>query len=260
MSFSFSGALEGLGESWGLADQDPSGGGSGIPPDAEDPGYPRRPHRGPRPVGPDRRGQPTWSRFADDNGGLPEHTGVGTNYLDVCRRAGGRDADDAARSLDGLQAVLSGSQPEFRLEYPCHSPTERRWFLLQASPVSGSPGGAVTAHLTITERKLAEEVVRRSAAELSRSNDELRRLATQLEEMARSRERAHEEVEAAYRQLKAAQSQLVQAEKLSSLGQLVAGIAHEINNPLAFVTNNINLLQRELPGPDRTREALPGLR
>ena len=114
--------------------------------------------------------------------------------------------------------------------------------------MSGSPGGAVTAHLTITERRLAEEVVRRSVAELAKSNEELRRLAAQLEEMARSRKRAYEEVEAAYQQLKAAQSQLVQAEKLSSLGQLVAGIAHEINNPLAFVTNNINLLRREFRG------------
>jgi two-component system NtrC family sensor kinase len=45
--------------------------------------------------------------------------------------------------------------------------------------------------------------------------------------------------------LKQAQSQLVQVEKLSSLGQLVAGIAHEINNPLAFVSSNQSVLQRD---------------
>ena len=48
--------------------------------------------------------------------------------------------------------------------------------------------------------------------------------------------------------LKQAQSRLVQSEKLASLGQLVAGVAHEINNPLAFVTNNIVVLQRDFAG------------
>lgn len=48
------------------------------------------------------------------------------------------------------------------------------------------------------------------------------------------------------RQLKEAQSQLVQSEKMASLGQLVAGIAHEINNPLAFVLNSLFLVQEGL--------------
>jgi signal transduction histidine kinase len=46
--------------------------------------------------------------------------------------------------------------------------------------------------------------------------------------------------------LKQAQSQLVESEKMASLGQLTAGIAHEINNPINFVTANINPLRRDL--------------
>jgi signal transduction histidine kinase len=45
-----------------------------------------------------------------------------------------------------------------------------------------------------------------------------------------------------------AQTALVQSEKLASLGQLAAGIAHEINNPLAFVLNNVHVLRRDVAG------------
>ncbi len=48
------------------------------------------------------------------------------------------------------------------------------------------------------------------------------------------------------RQLREAQAALVQSEKLASLGQLAAGMAHEINNPVAYVTNNLAVLSREV--------------
>ncbi len=51
------------------------------------------------------------------------------------------------------------------------------------------------------------------------------------------------ELEAALRDLQKAQSQLIQSEKMSSLGQLVAGIAHEINNPVSFIYGNIKPAQ-----------------
>ena len=58
-------------------------------------------------------------------------------------------------------------------------------------------------------------------------------------------EQAKQKIEEAFRELEAAQDQLVQQEKLASLGQLTAGIAHEIKNPLNFV-NNFSELSVEL--------------
>jgi two-component system NtrC family sensor kinase len=48
------------------------------------------------------------------------------------------------------------------------------------------------------------------------------------------------------RALREAQAALVQSEKLASLGQLAAGMAHEINNPIAYVSNNLAVLQRDM--------------
>jgi len=57
--------------------------------------------------------------------------------------------------------VLTGAQPEFDLEYPCHSPEEQRWFHLHVVPLHGSRPGAVVAHRNITRHKQAEEAFQR---------------------------------------------------------------------------------------------------
>ena len=64
--------------------------------------------------------------------------------------------------------------------------------------------------------------------------------------MAEKLVQANYDLQEANRSLKRTQAQLIQNEKMASLGQLVAGIAHEINNPLAFVVNNLFIVESEL--------------
>lgn len=108
-----------------------------------------------------------WTRFAHDNAGAAEATGMGVNYLAVCRAAAQDAHDDVARRVfDGLQAILSGTDMCFLLEYPCHCLTTRRWFLLRALPAPDGQAGAIVVHTDITARKLAEEGAIRQAQEL----------------------------------------------------------------------------------------------
>jgi len=57
-------------------------------------------------------------------------------------------------------------------------------------------------------------------------------------------EQQHIELQHAYNELKVAESQLVQQEKMASIGQLAAGVAHEINNPMGYIMSNIATFQR----------------
>lgn len=71
-------------------------------------------------------------------------------------------------------------------------------------------------------------------------------LETKVKERTQELELANDEISRTLKNLKDAQAQLVHAEKMASLGQLTAGIAHEINNPINFVTSSINPLKRDL--------------
>src|SRR5262245_5493002 len=73
--------------------------------------------------------------------------------------------------------------------------------------------------------------------ELSRGLEDKVRVRT---EQLRS---ANEELQTAYRDLQATQMQLIQREKMASVGQLVAGVAHELNNPIGFVYSNVGTLE-----------------
>ncbi len=107
--------------------------------------------------------------------------------------------------------------------------------------------------MTILEFKLdrTEKVKRTTAILLEETIEELELKRKAIEETNSARQRSLEE-------LKATQAQLVQQEKLASLGQLTAGIAHEIKQPLNFVNNfsevSIEMLEEILEARSERRE------
>ena len=69
-----------------------------------------------------------WLRFGQANVLQGEASGVGLNYLSICDAAMGAGSEETVSAAEGIRRVLRGETPQFGLEYPCHSPTERRWF------------------------------------------------------------------------------------------------------------------------------------
>ncbi len=99
-----------------------------------------------------------WLRFAEENGAphLVESF-VGMSYLNVCAQAPlFAHGEEAASAQAGILAVLAGTQNQFSLEYPCHSPDQQRWFRMRVTPLLDSQAGVVVAHENITQRKQAE--------------------------------------------------------------------------------------------------------
>ncbi|RZT11104.1 PAS domain S-box-containing protein/diguanylate cyclase (GGDEF) domain-containing protein [Duganella sp. CF402] len=90
-------------------------------------------------------------------------TGVGANYLEVCRRADGAGAEHAAQAAAGITAVLTGSRKQFQMEYPCHTSSRKRWFSMTVSPLAHGRRGVVVVHVEITERHEAESRLRIAA-------------------------------------------------------------------------------------------------
>lgn len=99
-----------------------------------------------------------WNKFAEDNGASDSRRyAVGANYMDICDPAAKED-EGLRKVITRLHKILNGTINSFTYEYPCHSPDEKRWFLLYATPfiLENQRLGAVVSHINITRRKLAE--------------------------------------------------------------------------------------------------------
>ncbi|WP_077530947.1 sensor domain-containing diguanylate cyclase [Vreelandella utahensis] len=102
-----------------------------------------------------------WRDYGENNDAcIPGDHWQTLNYLAACDKASAMGDEFGAGAAEGIRSVVSGRRPEFYLEYPCHSPDEKRWFMMRVAPLQLNEGSYfVIVHQNITERKLAEEKV-----------------------------------------------------------------------------------------------------
>jgi two-component system, LuxR family, sensor kinase FixL len=148
-----------------------------------------------------------WTAALTNGGAAAVGASVGADYLAVCRRAG--DDVDARRALAAIEDVLARRTPRASLEYPCHTPTDERWFEMVIEPLRRPEGGAVISHLDITARRHAEM------------------------------------------ELRAQREALAHALRVTTLGELVASLSHELSQPLTGIIATAQAARRLNDAPGR---------
>ncbi|MEP6584179.1 MAG: ATP-binding protein [Ginsengibacter sp.] len=100
-----------------------------------------------------------WIEFAKENSqsATTDLRFIGVNYLEVCGGSNGPYSEEAPAAFNGIHAVLQGEIASFTLEYPCHSPEKKRWFLMKVNPLPDFEG-AVVSHTDISERRAIDEM------------------------------------------------------------------------------------------------------
>ncbi len=100
-------------------------------------------------------------------------------------------------------------------------------------------GGHLLARTLLAERerrRLLEDINRDLEARIAERTQELSTANQELHQR-------HQEIQAAYQDLARTQEQLIHSEKMASLGLLVAGVAHELNNPISYVHSNLDFIE-----------------
>ena len=135
-----------------------------------------------------------------------------------------------------------------------------RWLFFTAAPLRNEHGnliGAIETLQDISERKIAEAallkaqteielVVEQRTAQLAEVNQTLREDVDRRELAEQNLLNRNNELNALNAKLTEAHEHLIQSEKLASIGQLAAGVAHEINNPIGYIFSNFGTLEKYL--------------
>ena len=161
----------------------------------------------------------TWQAFAAGEGALdPTVLAVGARQHPASPHGDAESGPIAREVLAGIEAVLDGTQAEFRLEYAYPTRTEERWASVSVLPLQRPEGGAVIYHQDITMPQ--------------RSRLEAERLRRDLTHVAR----------------------------VTTMGEMAAALAHELNQPLTAILSNAHAGERYMaqavPPLDEIREIL----
>ena len=109
-----------------------------------------------------------WQEFGEPNDIDIRPDTIGSNYLAITSQA---ETETAQAATAGLSEILSGERELFEFEYPCHSPEQKRWFLMRAASfTTGDQRYVAVAHFDITDRYTYQR-------QLENSNERLQQFA-----------------------------------------------------------------------------------
>ncbi len=156
----------------------------------------------------------------------------------------------ATSNIASIRELLSSSVKENRSVVYTNSfyntCNEEVWVQTTLTPIFDNEGTLyqiIAIESDITQIKIAEEEIIKQSEEIKQKSEELRAQSENLKEINEALEIEKSNTELTLEHLKQTQSMLVQQEKMASLGQLTAGIAHEINNPVNFISSGIDSLR-----------------
>lgn len=133
-----------------------------------------------------------WDMFANDNEMQESFQSVGTNYLNICQLASDDESEEAAEAnkvARGIREVLTGKLPEFMTHYPCHSPEQKRWFIVRVVPFrEEQKAKAIVTHENITPIMEMQEALREKELELLQEREKLEETNTALRVLLRQRD------------------------------------------------------------------------
>ncbi|MBX2853102.1 MAG: hypothetical protein KTR15_15310 [Phycisphaeraceae bacterium] len=159
----------------------------------------------------------SWRSFARENDATDPSFFIGRNYINICEDSSQDGAATAREMIQGIRDVASGELPYYEIEYPCHSPTEDRWFLAHVNRfVDPAQPYVIVTHTNITSRKLAEQLAWDNGEQLARSNDELAAINHKL------------------------------SEKNTEMDEFIYMASHDLQAPLLTLASYGNILRSEL--------------
>lgn len=102
----------------------------------------------------------SWVNFGQKNSCVINDNWTKMNYLEVCDKAAAMGDESALKAAKGIRKVIDDKQKLFYLEYPCHGPDEKRWFVMKVTSFQlDNVSYYVILHQNITQRKIAEEKI-----------------------------------------------------------------------------------------------------